>query len=290
MNEKRPKQSLWRLILPLLIFYGAGILAGIVFGVFFSFLTVNDLGVEGMSSLDYDKMYQLFETYSARYSQYISMVQNALVVPLALLLMNMDKKRLTAEGYYKEYEKPAIIFFLVALLLGAASSITGNNLIDISGIAVYFSDQLEAVNSAVYSGGVIVQIIAIAILAPIAEELVFRGLFFKRFRESSSATTAIIISSLVFGLMHGNVPQGIYAFLIGLVCAFAMEKFKTVLAPIIIHIGANAFSIFATNTSFIENIYNNSTTYIAYVAISAVLVVIFMWIIYDKVNPKEISK
>ena len=91
------------------------------------------------------------------------------------------------------------------------------------------------------------QIITTCIGAPLAEELLFRGLIHRRLRKVLNVVPAMIISSLLFGIIHGNIIQAIYATLIGLICAFVYEKFKNLWAPIILHAAANSFAVISTN-------------------------------------------
>lgn len=81
------------------------------------------------------------------------------------------------------------------------------------------------------------------ILGPIAEELVFRGLtlhyaqkFTKRF------WLANIFQAVLFGIMHMNLMQGIYAFALGLIIGWLYKKFKTLYAPICFHIIFNGLA------------------------------------------------
>ena len=48
-------------------------------------------------------------------------------------------------------------------------------------------------------------ILTVGILAPAAEELVFRGLVFRRMKDWLKPSAAIILSALFFGLYHGNI-------------------------------------------------------------------------------------
>ena len=50
-----------------------------------------------------------------------------------------------------------------------------------------------------------------------------------------------MITAFFFGFYHGNVLQGIYAFLMGLVMGQLMRKEDGLLAPILFHMSANAF-------------------------------------------------
>lgn len=77
--------------------------------------------------------------------------------------------------------------------------------------------------------------------APLAEELVFRRGIYGWLRRRSGFGTAALVSSLAFGLYHGNWIQGIYGFLMGLVLAWGYEdsawgKYRM---AVLMHLAAN---------------------------------------------------
>ena len=81
------------------------------------------------------------------------------------------------------------------------------------------------------------------ILAPVAEELVYRGMIYRRMRESLTAVQAGVFVSILFGVGHGNLPQGLYAMVLGLLLACIYEKFRNIAAPILFHIVVNITSL-----------------------------------------------
>lgn len=70
------------------------------------------------------------------------------------------------------------------------------------------------------------------ILAPIVEEFVFRGLLLRRWSEKWSTKKAMIVSSLIFAIFHGD-PIG--AFLFGLVMCYVYFLSGSLWLPIICH-------------------------------------------------------
>ena len=48
---------------------------------------------------------------------------------------------------------------------------------------------------------------------------------------------------LLFGLYHGSVVQGVYAFFLGLGAAWLLQRFGTLLAPWLFHMAANLISV-----------------------------------------------
>ena len=85
----------------------------------------------------------------------------------------------------------------------------------------------------------LLQFIVLLVASPLWEELFFRGVLFVQLKKRFSVSRAAVISALCFGLYHGNLSQGIYAFLMGLLLVSAMERYQTVAAPIAVHMGAN---------------------------------------------------
>lgn len=82
-------------------------------------------------------------------------------------------------------------------------------------------------------------IIALVFIAPIFEELVFRGFLFGYLKKNCNIYIAAIIQALLFGLAHGNIIQGSYAFVLGLFLAFSLVQSKSLICPIVIHMTNN---------------------------------------------------
>ena len=94
---------------------------------------------------------------------------------------------------------------------------------------------------------IIVQIICSGICGPILEELVFRGIVYNKLKEFNKPMRAIILTSVIFGLFHSNIVNAIYAFGVSFILIYLYEKYKTLKAPIIMHIGLNTTIILMLN-------------------------------------------
>jgi membrane protease YdiL (CAAX protease family) len=81
--------------------------------------------------------------------------------------------------------------------------------------------------------------ITIVIAAPILEELIFRGIILNGLLKSYSPLKSIIISSLLFGLVHLNPWQFIGASIGGILSGWVYFKTKKITLPIIIHMTNN---------------------------------------------------
>ena len=95
-------------------------------------------------------------------------------------------------------------------------------------------------------------ILLAVVMAPLFEEIVFRGIIMKGLiNKGTKPKTAIIISAIVFGLVHANPWQFVGAVLLGSVLGLVYYKTKSLLLPILLHAFNNlcsAILIFYGNT------------------------------------------
>ncbi|MBU3100740.1 MULTISPECIES: CPBP family intramembrane glutamic endopeptidase [Clostridium] len=81
----------------------------------------------------------------------------------------------------------------------------------------------------------IISIISVIIVAPIYEEIIFRGILLKGMSKKTNPAIAIVVSALLFAVVHMNIPQGINAFLLGLVLGFIYLNKKSIYLSIFAH-------------------------------------------------------
>lgn len=87
-------------------------------------------------------------------------------------------------------------------------------------------------------------IIAIAVVGPILEELLFRGAITKALLRQYNPAKAIFISALIFGIFHINPVQIVPAFFIGLLLAWVYYKTASLIPCILMHILNNSISVY----------------------------------------------
>ena len=86
---------------------------------------------------------------------------------------------------------------------------------------------------------IIIQIISSGIIGPIIEELLFRGIIYNKLKEFNNTKKAMIISTIIFALLHGSLVDIIYTLFIGYILVIIYEKYKSIKYPIILHISVN---------------------------------------------------
>ncbi len=102
------------------------------------------------------------------------------------------------------------------------------------------------VSQILYQPSFWVQLLCMGVVIPIGEELVFRGLGYGRMRRELSFLAAAVVSSVWFGLYHGNLAQGIYAALLGIFLAVLYEISKSLTVCCLFHGTANVTAVVMT--------------------------------------------
>ena len=132
---------------------------------------------------------------------------------------------------------------VLLLLMGAGLALYANIFVTflLSGTQeeLSYQNSMEQILTGKSLGSVIFWL---GIVAPIAEEMIFRWLIYLRLRDRMRAWAAALLSGLLFGLYHGNLMQGIYAAVLGFLFALLLEWSGNLFGSMFLHIGANLWS------------------------------------------------
>ena len=89
------------------------------------------------------------------------------------------------------------------------------------------------------SGG-LPQILLVCVIAPIVEEMLFRGIILRSFLQQYERNYAILGSAVVFGFYHMNIYQLVGASLFGIVAGWLYERTRSLIPGIAMHAAVNA--------------------------------------------------
>ncbi len=201
---------------------------------------------------DKDSMNELAYRVNEEISKYMTPIEgiSALItIPFLWFMFHKDRIKEKVGGYIPNV-KAALWKYIGVIMISLALTLGINNLLIISGISESSSDYTETME-ALYSSPLPVQFLCLGILIPVCEELVFRGLMFRRLRQSGGFKASAAYSSVVFALFHMNIVQMLYALFLGFVFCYLYEKYGSVKAPILAHVVSNTFSVALTNTDIL---------------------------------------
>lgn len=100
----------------------------------------------------------------------------------------------------------------------------------------------ETLTRTVESNSLIVNLLVIALLPAVVEEIIFRGLIFNGYKKRNPFKAALL-SAFLFGLIHMNINQFSYAFVIGILFALLTYVTGSVIPSIIAHFIVNGTSV-----------------------------------------------
>lgn len=159
------------------------------------------------------------------------------LILIALILLPSDygmKDRINIKRIpIKEYFNILILGIGITILLLFLSSI----------LTKLIPSYNEVVNQLATSRGSALQLIITIALIPIYEEIFYRGIIFEYLRKNFNIIVAIVVQALVFGVMHLNLVQGIYTFILGIVLALIYMYSESILGNITVHIIFNLLGI-----------------------------------------------
>ena len=246
-----PGKRFWKMWGPLLIKWGIGIGVGMVVmaAMMVAYMKTHyqtQAALEALMS-DQNKLMGFYEKMLNKYIDYTTWVEglSALVtIPVMAILYHGDRKKEKKAGIIPDKKAP-LWKYPAALIMALAMSLGLNNLIIIGNLSAVDASYKTTMN-AMYSAPLAIQILCLAVLVPICEEYVFRGLFFRRMEKESSFVYAMVHSSVAFGVLHVNLVQMLYGFLLGLMLAYVYEKYGSLKAPAAAHMAMNLLSVLAT--------------------------------------------
>ena len=115
--------------------------------------------------------------------------------------------------------------------------------------AIFFPNPVEQSVGGIQSSGFLISLVAVAVLPAVFEECFSRGILLSGYHFLGKYR-AQFACALLFGLLHLNPQQFPYAFIVGFIFAFLVERTNSLFASILPHMiinGTTIFSIFATN-------------------------------------------
>lgn len=123
-------------------------------------------------------------------------------------------------------------------------------------------------------------IIAITLVGPLLEELLFRGAITRALLQQYNPTKAILISALLFGIFHINPAQILPAFLIGILFAWTYYKTASLIPCILMHILNNSLSVYLSlkypETENMSDLMDTST-YLIVIIVSVLITIGVVW-------------
>ena len=194
-------------------------------------------------------------TFIARnYRTIASIVFQGVSVPVFLYIYRSDSR--TSSSWLIHHP----VYFALLAVTGAMASHGLSALVSII-FPADISGTYNEIQNSIFAASPWLVIIQTVVLAPVSEEILFRGIIFRRLEAFTDYfIVRALISSAIFGIYHMNLSQGIFAFAFGLLCCAVYYSMNSLWASIVLHAGGNLLSVIMVYTDFK---YSSEIAYIA---------------------------
>lgn len=212
-----------------LVYFATQLVMGFVYGIMFS-VNVMSSG-EAMDAME---LTELLNTFIMDKAMEMTFWAGVMTLVIFWIRFAVRKKNFLKEV---EFKKVPVKNLLPVIILAPCANVV------LSMVMSYFpwpQGWMEAYmeNSSTIDGS-LMSWLTVVIMAPVLEEIVFRGLVYTRLKKGMPAIAAAIVASLAFGLCHSGIIWMIYATALGLVMTWIFEKYQSLVANILFHLAFN---------------------------------------------------
>lgn len=227
---KKLLTTIWQAFYPLLIETAVNLIITFAAVMFFAGLYYRETGllaVKGAAGfLDSNLLF-------------LTGIVSLFIIPVYMLLVKKDAAKY-GEQVISVARKPLTVLLCIAASVGTA--LAGTLMMKLLGVfrpEIGFEEYANIFDNA----APLVMAVVTLILTPLCDELLFRGLLFKRISRAYGFWPAALISSLFYGITFGDLSQGFYGFVMGLVYALAFQKTGKVWIPVVMHMASSTFIV-----------------------------------------------
>lgn len=254
---KKPVNAVFSVIALIVLFFMVQMIGGFILGLYCAIQLGGNVSPEMVTEFIMSNV------------NILVMISYSLLIFITWLLLVIRKVRFKEYISFKNVDiKHLPLLACFALALQSVSMIFLRILNNIYPIESSYNEMFNSIQS----GGLLMTIISIGLMAPIAEEIFFRGVVFKKLKNHMNLKVAILIQAFLFAAIHMNAAQFGPTFLLGCVAAYMYEKSHNIMIPIAYHILFNLYAVFAAYSIDSILIFMEYSSYVATVISGFVII------------------
>lgn len=160
-----------------------------------------------------------------------------LMVPACIVLFFAKEPPNRVLGFHRLKISSVLMIFLYTALMSPLTTL-------LNAISMLFvENEVSAMSGDVVEVPFLIMFFVMAVFGPVCEEICFRGIVYRGYLKSGNALGAVLLSSLLFGLLHMNFNQAPYAFVLGVAMALLVEATGSLFSSILMHMAFNGWSV-----------------------------------------------
>lgn len=180
---------------------------------------------------------KLIEIGNIRLTVPMSLLLSQLIILLPFILYCAVSKQNPLKAIRFKKTKPISVFFAFLIALFSYPVVIFLNMVSM----LFVENAVADVMPSVLKMGLIPGLVFMALMPAVVEETIFRGMLYNTYSKYRPVA-GILLSAVLFGLMHMNFNQMPYAIYLGIIMAIMMEVCDSILVPMVIHFTMNGSS------------------------------------------------
>lgn len=239
MYENSTEMKIWRSISPVLLYLFVNMLVQVVFTIAVTMREFAGLGGKGMMS--YFVSYNFsgdIERVVSENGLAVTLISGIITIPIGLWMMKRDADSISYMRIKERMRSIRLKQWYFIVLIGMFASMGLSKAVTILPIDNIWGSYAK-VGKDFAANPIGLQLVALVLVGPVLEEIIFRGLVYNRIKRYTNSIKGVYISAAVFGVYHFNLVQGLYGFALGILLCYVYEKYHTIAAPVILHFIAN---------------------------------------------------
>ena len=170
----------------------------------------------------------------------LNILVGCLTVLVLAVLAKAQKDTLTKRASITKYPRQ---FMFTVIIMGVATSYAIMLIMGLLQKAELLPqswvDSQNAAYSDVYSASPFMQFLSVGFVAPLVEEILFRGCILGALKKEMHPWAAIVISAVIFGVAHGTPLAMIYATGLGILMGWITVRFNSIVPALYFHMAYN---------------------------------------------------
>ncbi|MCL2159676.1 MAG: CPBP family intramembrane metalloprotease [Oscillospiraceae bacterium] len=250
-------KNIWKIICYPLLYLGVQLVVTIVYMLATGIVLAIMYLAEGLSYGEYFQEDDFMESIFTDVNFYVPMILSILLAFFIMFLILRKEWRI--DRIFNSDNFDFGLVFCVAF--GVAM-----NILVICVLALLPISQQPSAIDDMFGQNLFMDVLVFAVLAPILEEFLFRGVVQRRLGKMINIHAAVFLQAVIFGVVHMNLLQSSYAFVLGVFMGYVYYFFDSIWYVIAIHVSFNATS------TLLGYIYGDSEVDLTYFLIFSVAV------------------
>ena len=226
-----------KMLIPVLgccgLLLGAQLIADLIFTVYF----VLDMGIGNIPTAEADAI--LYEKLMEHSNEVMLLAYCLTLIGLLIWAKVVKNPFFVHTGLNLKTTRPIGV---LSLLAGVAANIWFSLMLGLIPWPETWVEEYLDASAAITSSSLPIELLTVVLLAPLVEEILFRGMVYRYLSMALPAGAAILFQGMLFGGMHGTMIWIAYASILGCIIGYVRSRTGSLHATILMHIGFNGGS------------------------------------------------